>query len=671
MIQFPQNRRFVGRVKKIDEMKQKLFFQKEISRLAVFGLGGIGKTQVALELAHWVKQNMPSYSIFWMPVLSNASFEQACTQLATKLNISKASDDENAMESVQRHLSLESTGPWLLIIDNADDKELLFGSPDQPGGISQYLPENNRGITLLTTRSREVAVSFAGKDIIKLQEMDIEEATGLLEKTLIQNVSPEDKDQMLQLLKELYCLPLAITQAVAYINTADISISTYFKLLRGTQNDVISLMSRQFHDGTRYKESQNAIATTWVISFQQIQRIDEAAANMLSFISCIEPKGIPQSLLPDLGSEEEKLHAVSTLCGYAFLAKRDEALFDMHSLVHLATQIWVEQEGTTKELMGTAIPHMQAVFPSSDYTNRELWRIILPHGLKIIRTCDQYDSEDIPWLYYKIGHCLKADGRIKEAVDCFEEYCRWTKCRYEEGDPYQLASQHELAGVYQDNGQIGKALKLLEHVVSVRERTLAEGHPDRLASQHELARVYHSDGQIGKALNLLKHVVSVQERTLAEGHQDRLASQHELARVYHSDRQIGKALNLLEHVVAVEERTLAEGHPDRLASQNELAGVYQDNGQIGKALKLLEHVVSVRERTLAEGHPDRLASQHELARVYHSDGQIGKALNLLEHVVAVEERTLAPEHPSRIASQRALARTKQTLGPHSRGSPKF
>jgi tetratricopeptide (TPR) repeat protein len=654
-----QNRHFVGREKELDGLKQKVLDQKDNGRLAIFGLGGVGKTQIALQVSYWARQNMPSYSIFWIPALSKASFEQACTQIVTKLGISKISDNEDPMESVQRHLSLESTGPWLLIVDNMDDMDLLFGSSDFPGGMSQYLPESEIGVTLLTTRFREIAVSFANNNVIKLQDMHPQDAKGLLENSLIKRDTPQDRGETTQLLEELNYLPLAITQAAAYINTADISISKYLSLLRGKKSDVVRLLGRQFQDSTRYRGSRNAVATTWLISFQQIHKKDEAAANILSFISCIEPKAISLSLLPDLASEEELVHAIGTLCGYAFLVERDDASYDMHSLVHLATQVWVREQGFPKQTIERAVHHLVAIFPSDTYTNRELWQSFLPHSLRALRESEGQDTQERSELHFKVARCLEADGRFREAVICYEEKCRWDESQYSEEHLSRLASQHALASAYQDNGQIGEAVNLLEHVVAVQERILAEEHPNRLASQHALASAYQADGQIGEAVKLLKYVVTVQERILAEEHPSRLASQHMLGTIYQYNGQIGEAVKLLKHVVVVRETTLAEEHPSRLASQHMLASVYQDNGQIGEAVNLLKHVVAVQERTLAEEHPSRLASQHTLASAYQADGQIGEAVKLLEHVVTVEETTLAEEHPDRLASQHSLATVKQ------------
>jgi tetratricopeptide (TPR) repeat protein len=168
------------------------------------------------------------------------------------------------------------------------------------------------------------------------------------------------------------------------------------------------------------------------------------------------------------------------------------------------------------------------------------------------------------------------------------------------------------------NGDIVGSIVLWEEVKGL-EDSLAEDHPDRLASQHALAIAYRANGQVGKAVALLEHVVKVREGGLADDHPSRLASQHELAGAYRANGQVGKAVALLEHVVKVEEGSLADDHPDRLASQHALGAAYRANGQVGKAVALLEHVVKVGEGNLAEDHPDRLASQHELLAMYQKD----------------------------------------------------
>jgi tetratricopeptide (TPR) repeat protein len=666
-IPFPKNRYFVGRRDELDVLKQRLMMNRDCQKMSVVGLGGTGKTQIALQFAYLVKETWPDFSIFWVPALSMESFEQACADIARVLRIPQAAEgEENAKELVRQCLSAAQAGRWLFVLDNADEPDILFGTK-QSKGIVEYLPESEEGVVLFTTRTLAVAVSLTRGDVMELGAMGRQDAVDFLEKSLIRS-ELRDGATTSELLDELTCLPLAIAQAAAYLNMNRMSIAKYLRLLRNTEQDIVCLMSREFRDDTRYKDTANAVAATWVVSFSQIRARDSAATDLLAFMSCIEWKAIPRSLLPSVQPEERMEAAIGTLCGYSFLARREnddqeegEEWYDIHRLVHLATRIWISQGRNMAEVTEGAVWHFAKSFPSDDYANRAVWRAYLPHALRLLENMQDCDVKEKSELCLLVGRCLLVDGRIREAVKWLEESCQWRN-RLDEDDSDRLLSQHVLAMVYETDGQVKKAVALLEHVVAVEEKVLAEEHPDRLASQHELAGAYQADGQVKKGMALLKHVVAVEEKVLAEEHPHRLASQHELARAYLADGQVKKAVALLEHVVAVREKVLAEEHPDRLASQHALARAYQADGQVKKAVALLEHVVAVEEKVLAEEHPDRLVSQHELAGAYQADGQVKKAVALLEHVVAVREKVLAEEHPSRLASQHELAGAYQADG---------
>jgi tetratricopeptide (TPR) repeat protein len=651
-------------------LQEKLIVDQDCQKLSIVGLGGTGKTQLALQFAYVIKETLLEWSIFWMPALSMESFKQACVSIARALRIPYAAGgEEDVKELVQQHLSSSRAGRWLLVVDNADDVDIFLGT-DQSRGIVDYLPDSETGVVLYTTRTPEVAELTRG-DVIELGAMDRQDAIAFLTKSMIRKDLLRNDATANELLDELTCLPLAIAQAAAYLNRNHMPVAKYMRLLRSTEQDMVALMSREFRDDTRYKGTANAVATTWVVSFSQIRERDAAAADLLAFMSCVEWKAIPRSLLRGVQAEWQMEEAIGTLCGYRFLARRgdsgeeveqeEEEWYDIHRLVHLATRIWINKHDNAAEVWGKAVRQVARVFPSDGYANRRVWRAYLPHALRLLEAGQGCNVKRKSKLCLLVGRCLRADGRIREAVTWLEVSCQWREV-LDEDDSDRLLSQHELAIAYEADGQVQKAVELLVHVVAVKEKVLPEEHPDRLASQHVLAMAYEADGQVQKAVELLEHVVAVEEKVQAEEHLSRLASQHALAGAYRADGQVQKAVELLEHVVAVREKVLAEEHPSRLASQHELARAYRADGQVQKAVELLEHVVAVEEKVLAEEHPSRLASQHELARAYRADGQVQKAVELLQHVMAVREKVLPEEHPDRLASQHALARAYRADG---------
>ncbi|KAH7230886.1 phosphorylase superfamily protein [Fusarium tricinctum] len=662
LVPFSKNDYFVGREDVLARLRG-LLFEQGRQKVALVGLGGLGKTQVALQLAFWVKENKPDYSVFWMPALSMAGFEQECVKLVRALGI-RCSEGDDAKDAVRQHLSSKEAGNWFLIVDNADDVEIFHKLTHSGGGILDFLPSSDNGRTLFTTRSRKVASVVAKTTLETLLPMHQEEATGLLEKSLIDKEELKDIENVSQLLDALTYLPLAIAQAAAYMNVYETPIVEYIRVLKDADADnIIELLKEGYDDEVHYDSSQGAVATTWIVSFDRIRRSVPAAADLLSFMAYIEPKGIPRSILPRLKTEQQMTKAIGILTGHGFLSRREsEATFDMHNLVHLATRRWNENEGREREVRQTALAHVAEVFPTDDWENRDLWRQYLPHALSLLGTTRYMENEGECGLRLLVGQCLLVDGRTTEAVSTLEYLAETRERILAEDHPDRLSSEHELARAYLANGQTKKAIKMLEHVVEIEARILAEDHPDRLISEQVLAGAYLSDGQTKKAVEMLEHVVKLRERILAEDHPHQLASEQELAGAYLADGQTKKAVKMLEYVVEIRKRILAEDHPSQLSSKHELARAYLADGQTKKAVKMLEHVVKLRERILAEDHPSQLTSEHELAGAYLTDGQTKKAVEMLEHVVKLRERILAEDHPHRLTSEHELAGTYLTDG---------
>jgi tetratricopeptide (TPR) repeat protein len=653
---FSPNTNFIGRADEIDALEQRLFVEQDCQKIAVVGLGGVGKTQVALQFAYSVLEKHPNVSVFWIHALSLETYDQACREVAGVLGLVGAEEGkEDVKELIQRYLSADRAGRWMLVVDNADDMDAL-GGHDSEKGILDYLPESELGLTVFTTRDKKTAHALAGNNIVDVEKLGLVTASDLLKKMLTRKDLLYESAVVNKLLVELDCLPLAITQAAGFINVNPVSIDEYLGHLRGTESNLVYIMSEEMRDHTRYKHAANAVAKTWLVSFDQIIRQNAHAAELLQYISCIEWKAIPRSILPVIEPKARMTTAIGTLWSYSFITTRgDGKTYDMHRLVHVAARVWVQQKDLVVETQKRALEHLAKVFPSDDYDNREAWRKCIPHAARMrdAKDCGHIGARGK--LCLKVGRCLRVDGRIRDAVGWLEE-SRDLRKELPEDHVDTLLTQHYLAIAYLDDGHIKEAVRLLKHEVAIHERVLVDDHSDRLASQHDLARAYLANGQLKDAVRLLENVVAIRERVLAEDHPDRLVSQHELASAYQAEGQVKDAVRLLENVVAIRERVLAEDHPDRLISQHNLASAYLANGQVKEAVRLLEHVVATNERVLAEDHPDRLASQHELASAYLANGQVKDAVRLLEHVVAIRERVLAEDHPDRLHSQHNLAR---------------
>jgi len=659
-VPFIRNRQFVNRGQ-LDEVERRLFIEGNCPKIAIYGLGGVGKTQIALELAYRTREQRPDYSVFWVPATTVENFQQAYLDIGRKLHLLQPKEQkEDIKKIVQDYLSQESSGHWLLIYDNADDIDMWVentNATNEPTLIN-YIPRSNKGSIIFTTRNRKAAVKLAHQNVVGIREMDEDAAIQMLSRLLIDQQILNDRHIILDLLEQLTFLPLAIAQAAAYMNENGITVSEYLLLLRDKEQNIVEVLSENFEDEGRYRHVQNPVATTWLISFDQIRCRDPLAAEYLSFMACLNPKAIPQSLLPPAPSKKRMTDAIGTLSGYSFITRRpaDESL-DLHRLVHLATRNWLRMENCDTEWVAKAIARLDCVFPSHDHKNRDLWRAYLPHAQYLVGSDLGNGVRERLSLLMKLGQCLLSDGRYNDAEKPFLEVMEANKMVLGEEHPATLTSMANLASTYCNQGRWKEAEELEKYVMKARTRMLGEEHPDTLTSMANLASTYCNQGQWKEAEELEKYVIEIRKRVLGEKHPDTLTSMANLASIYRNQGQWKEAEKLEKYIMKASKRVLGEEHPDTLTSMANLASTYWNQGRWKEAEELGKYVMEARERVLGEEHPATLTSMANLASTYWNQGRWKEAEKLEKYVIETRQRVLGEEHPDTLISMANLAST--------------
>jgi nucleoside phosphorylase/tetratricopeptide (TPR) repeat protein len=659
VVSLARNPKFVGRQDEITELEGLITMGDGPRRVAITGLGGVGKTQVALELAHRIRDQDRECSVFWVPCTSHAMIEQTFSSIAQTLGLHDTKAAE-AKEQIKIYLNSKRAGKWLLIFDNADDTEMWLATSHTAPALEDFLPESEQGRILFTTRNRKLAMKLAPFNTVPIPDVDKETALKILQRTLECEDLLKDNITTATLLEQMAFLPLAITQASAYIIENGISLSTYLALLQEQEQGAVELLSEDFRDPGRYKDIQNPVITTWLISFKQIQRQDQLAADYLSFMACIDPRNISQSLLPLQSSKKRRIDALGLLSAYSFTNSQGMDI-SMHRLVHIATRNWLRKNGLLSHWIQRVADRMQEVFPDNHYTNRRIWREYLPHALALVQGDEFIIKQNID-LVERIADCLASDGKYQEAEVLYKELMEIYQERNGDGHSSTLTSMANLASTYRQQGRWNEAEKLEVQVMETSKTVLGAEHPDTLTSMANLALTYQNQGRWNEAEKLEAQVMETRKTVLGSEHPDTLTSMANLASTYSGQGRWSEAKKLEVQVMETRKTVLGAEHPSTLTSMANLASTYQNQGRWNEAERLEVQVMKTSKTVLGAEHPDTLTSMANLASTYWHQGRWNEAEKLEVQVMETSKIVLGAEHPDTLTSMANLASTYSGQG---------
>ncbi|KAH6605145.1 kinesin light chain [Trichoderma cornu-damae] len=672
LVPFGRNQSFVGRDRILSELLERIApaaNKDDCQSTVIEGLGGVGKTQIALEAVYRVRNKHPDCSIFWVPTVNAATFEKAYHDMGKQLSIEGLDEDKADVKRIVKNaLSQESIGSWLMVIDNADDVALLFGA----AGLLSHLPFSRKGSILFTTRNHEMAVrlDIPARSIIRVAEMAEGEALHLLQKGLEESQT-SNAGATERLLGFLANLPLAIKQASAYMAAKQISASEYLELCESEPADVVDLLSRDFEDRYRYKEVQNPVATTWLISFSHILQHDRLAAEYLEFISVLAEKDIPKSLLPEAG-KVEATDAIGTLKAYAFITQHEgKSSFDMHRLVRLAMRNWLEKEGELGARVTSAIRRLNLKIKFPKHVNRDVWMEYLPHAQAALEFPGRSaDSQAEGELLSRMAESHSLLGQFQAAEELYRQSLELIRIEVSNNRPFALAAMNNFAVLLGHLGKYKEAEQMNRQTLSHYKEDLGNDHPNTLASMTNLADMLGKQGKYKEAEQMHRQTLELREKALGLGHIEAFYTMQSLSDTLASLGKHKEAEQMQRQIIDSMEKSLGSEHPDVLSCMNNLANTFIEAdirislGQHEEAERMYRRILELHEEALGKDHPNTLASMNSVANALMGLGKYNEAENLHRQGLELLERGLGKDHPSTLSSVNNLALTLARQGRH-------
>ncbi|CAE7123276.1 unnamed protein product, partial [Rhizoctonia solani] len=647
----------------------------------IYGLGGVGKTQLALNV---IGRTWDEWDhIIYVDASSNEALEKSFKEFAEAKYLGESYKDAISW--------LESCGErWLVVFDSADTPST---------NIRQYIPAMGRGgSVLITTRLPDLARFAVGPgSVCHLSGMSLADGTSLLFKVAAsagnRHFPDEDAKAAEELVKDFGCLALAIVHAGALIaHSPDMTTISKYRSLFLSQRQRMLEEYKNLPPTAKLDGHGDTVFTTWKKSYDQLE---PGSRELLWLCAYFHYDGIAEEIFRRAAQKMySKLYPLPLSDLESQARNRVEQ--------YLSTFLDRDRDWDAIEFAGVVADLRSHSLIEFDRTNRTYhlhvlvhdWaKTIVPYEPEFAIECaamvlslsidGEEDAESLafkrrlgPHVSSMLEHSPNLGANhgnyFKEVYSCTGQWIQQSKLETQvldarkrvlgEGHPDTLGSINTLAVLYSKLGQYEEAMKLEVQVIDARGRLLGEEHPDTVGSINNFAVVCSKMGRYDAAERLGVQVLDIYKQLLGEEHVVTLGSMNNLAVVYSDLGRYGEAEQLEVQVLDTRKRLLGEEHPDTLSSMDNLAAIYLDLGQHDKAEQLEAQVLDIRKRVLGKEHPDTLGSMNTLAVLYSKMGRYDEAEQLGVQVIEAREKLLGEEHPDTLGSINNFAAVCLKLG---------
>lgn len=646
---------FVGREAELAELGRLL---RARSRVALHGLGGVGKTQLAVQYLHERRVDYPD-GVFWLRAEQEDSLIGDLASLAWRLDLPEreAAQQEQQVEAVLRWLREHPR--WLLVLDNVE--------PASEEAVRHWLPPGLPGHVLLTSRTP------MWRARVRIEPLPVDVAM----RFLLNRTGQADDEAAAVVAQVVGCLPLALEQAAAYLEVTGRDLASYAELLR-------TRLPQMMREG-QPEDYPEPVAGTWRLSFERVESELPVAVSLLRLCAFLAPDDIPVSVLrrgagvlpsplnDALADEIELDRTIAALARYSFVTRRGDAL-SVHRLVQAVIR---DSVGPDRQVwLAAAVRLLRAVMPEDPQLHSASWPLcgrLVAH----IQAVDELggatagEARAMCWLMNQTGAYMRTRGDYAPAK---RAYVRAAAISEQELGPDHLETAdnlNDLAGLLRESGELAAARPLHERALAIRERVLGPDHPTTSNSLNNLGFLLRDQGDLAGARRLLERAVAIRERALGPEHQGTATCINNLALVVWAQGDLAAARAGLERALVIREKALGPDHNLTAECLGSLGFLLRDQGDLATARSMLERSVATLRRVLGADHPHTARIEHRLALVLYDQGDLPGALRLQQAALATLERAVGPNHHFTVECRRAMRTTETELRrpPSSRPAP--
>ena len=638
----PANPNFTGREKFLDELHQSLVQAVSSPKLfALVGNGGMGKTQIALEHAHRPENNFKY--VWWLRSEEPATLLDDYVGIAEDLKLPgwNLRDTEQTVKSVKRWLENECSSNWLLVFDNAQ----------KPDDLMRYLPVAGKGQAIITSR---LSVWDGMAKTLEVGVFQRDEKQDESVEFLLKRTGQNDRKGATNLARELGDLPLALEQAGAYIKETGISFPDYLERFKKDRKKLLGHGKPLNYPDT--------VATTWVISFEAVQKERPVAGDLLNLCAFLAPDVIPRRLLEEgakhlpkslascVQNTSELDDCIAVLKRYS-LINVVENLISVHRLVQAVVQDRLSLE-RQKMWAESALKLVNEAFSFGQY-NQETWERCSKLSAHAFYASEHAESlevspQETTNLLNNLGNYLHNRMEIASAKSVLERALKIDEKGLGPEHTNVARDVNNLGSVLRGLGDLAGAKRCFERALKIDEEAFGMEHTSVAIRVNNLGSVLQAQGDLDGAKRCYERALAIDEEAFGPEHTQVARNVNNLGLVLKAQGDLEGAKRCCERALKIDEKALGPEHPSVARDVNNLGSVLNDQGDLEGAKRCLERALKIDEKAFGPKHTSVARDVNNLGLVLNDQGDLEGAKRCLERALKIFEERLGKDHPNAV-----------------------